>query len=563
MDDPDAPAPRLDAARDADLACAVDADCPGDPRFVRRCIGGLCADLGCNHEDARCDDGNPCTIDTCEGTLTCENRLDGVCCRSAPDCDDGDPCTTDTCEGGTCARELVFDCGPCVDADGDGHLPPRCGGDDCGDGNREVHPGAPEICTGHLDEDCDDTIDVDDLDCQPATASCDGRARLTAGAGVEGTIAVGPRRTGDCGNAAFYELPLDGESDVELRLDLDPTTPVSGTGFEVRGAELALMVESTCGDPASGPVGRPLVCDPAPSFYNPSLHRTLFVRRLPAGASFVELEAQQAVGAPIASELRFTLAASTRPAERPRCDEATVVPGTTTRLPVPTNDGLDCFGPWIASPLTRGPERVHAFTLAEPSRVVLTATPTDGSASRIGLVEACSSDVARATCEESLDARGCQTFATLDRLLPAGTHHVAVEASAPYDLTVRAEPIGDACAGAAALELDGSAATGTTTGAPDRFQYTGAAYYDRSCGSSTGPDVVHTFTLAAETEVQISPSADFDFLVRLLTGCGGDTEWASTGSMVRRLPAGTYYVVLDGADPSQHGPYSLTLTTAP
>jgi hypothetical protein len=50
--------------------------------------GGLCAN-NCELFAAICDDGNKCTVDTCNGGSTCSH--------SATNCDDGDPCTQDSC----------------------------------------------------------------------------------------------------------------------------------------------------------------------------------------------------------------------------------------------------------------------------------------------------------------------------------------------------------------------------------------------------------------------------------------------------------------------------------
>ena len=55
----------------------------------------------------------------------------------------------------------------CTDADGDGYfaeagcIPPR----DCDDTNPAVNPGAPEICDNGIDDDCDQTVDMDDPSC--------------------------------------------------------------------------------------------------------------------------------------------------------------------------------------------------------------------------------------------------------------------------------------------------------------------------------------------------------------------------------------------------------------
>jgi len=53
----------------------------------------------------------------------------------------------------------------CWDADGDGYTDPECGGDDCDDGDFDVHPNAIEDCTDGVDNDCDGAVDAEDEDC--------------------------------------------------------------------------------------------------------------------------------------------------------------------------------------------------------------------------------------------------------------------------------------------------------------------------------------------------------------------------------------------------------------
>ena len=59
-------------------------------------------------KNGHCDDGDPCTIDTC---------VDGVCVHTPVDCDDGDPCTNDKCVDGVCEYSDI--CCP-GDINGDG-----------------------------------------------------------------------------------------------------------------------------------------------------------------------------------------------------------------------------------------------------------------------------------------------------------------------------------------------------------------------------------------------------------------------------------------------------------
>ncbi len=53
--------------------------------------------------------------------------------------------------------------GPCVDRDGDGYGSGCAAGPDCDDTNREIHPGAMELCDG-LDDNCDGRNDGDGAD---------------------------------------------------------------------------------------------------------------------------------------------------------------------------------------------------------------------------------------------------------------------------------------------------------------------------------------------------------------------------------------------------------------
>ncbi len=113
--------------------------------------------------DGDCDDGNPCTVDSCqEGS--CVNDASGT---DGWACDDLDPCTMeDACLAGTCT-------GAPLDADGDGHVSEDCGGDDCDDQDPAVNPGmvegpeGDETCTNAVDDDCDGYLDQDDPGCIP------------------------------------------------------------------------------------------------------------------------------------------------------------------------------------------------------------------------------------------------------------------------------------------------------------------------------------------------------------------------------------------------------------
>jgi hypothetical protein len=139
------PLPDGTACPDGDL-------CNGD----ERCQGGLCSPGTLLH----CDDGDPCTLDSCHAWLGCQNPRVPGCdpCVHAADCADGNPCTDDVCDRGVCLNTLRLDGSSCADGspcngdetcqsgtctagtvvgtclDGDGCCPAGCGApddDDC------------------------------------------------------------------------------------------------------------------------------------------------------------------------------------------------------------------------------------------------------------------------------------------------------------------------------------------------------------------------------------------------------------------------------------------------
>ena len=82
---------------------------------------------------------------------------DEVECSSVEDCEDGDPCTVDTCSTlGSCEYSGL-------DADGDdflaSHAPSGedCGGLDCDDTDDTVHPGAEDLECDDIDKNCNGT----------------------------------------------------------------------------------------------------------------------------------------------------------------------------------------------------------------------------------------------------------------------------------------------------------------------------------------------------------------------------------------------------------------------
>ena len=100
----------------------------------------------------RCDDGDPCTVDSCRGL--------GMCVFEPVRCDDGDACTLDRCDAtGTCRFTSVGACddqNPCTD-------------DRCVDGACQNMPlegiacGASAFCAGRTCTCVEPFLDCDDL----------------------------------------------------------------------------------------------------------------------------------------------------------------------------------------------------------------------------------------------------------------------------------------------------------------------------------------------------------------------------------------------------------------
>jgi hypothetical protein len=59
------------------------------------------------------------------------------------------------------ALKLAVATDPC-DADGDGYTSVDCGGTDCDDFSEFIHPGAQEVCSDGVDNDCDGDVDMSD-----------------------------------------------------------------------------------------------------------------------------------------------------------------------------------------------------------------------------------------------------------------------------------------------------------------------------------------------------------------------------------------------------------------
>ncbi len=189
-----------------------------------QCVGGTCGgsprDCGdgdvCTIDD--CDeDGNTCTntLDPDPGAEgrgvagTCSNGVDDDCdlltdmadpdcaeCFSDPDCEDGNPCTTDTCTGGTCDNTPVLNGTGC----NDGQfctVSDHCTDGVCGGGTRDCSFVADECHDGWCDEAADQCVPQNKADGTP----CNDGQYCTVSDHCTGGVCGGSQR--DCTDADF------------------------------------------------------------------------------------------------------------------------------------------------------------------------------------------------------------------------------------------------------------------------------------------------------------------------------------------------------------------------
>ena len=119
------------------------------------CVGGLCV----AGKAIVCDDGNPCTTETCDKQKGCQTSFGSGPCDDAEPCTKGETCKEGKCQGGTWT--LCNDNQPCTDdlcdpTTGDCQFQPTSGGP-CNDGSTCTTEDvcAVGLCAG-VTVDCDD-----------------------------------------------------------------------------------------------------------------------------------------------------------------------------------------------------------------------------------------------------------------------------------------------------------------------------------------------------------------------------------------------------------------------
>ena len=197
---------------------------------VPNCDGKDCGDDGCGGICGTCDNGNPCTDDSCDADQHCIHENNEASCSDEDPCttgdiciggncvtvgilpcDDGNPCTTDTCvEGEGCTSIPIEDKTEPACDDGNPCTENVCISGECKNSLKDLAELVVEDCLCDEDDDC---VPLEDDDLCNGTLVCDTEAEiptclvdeetivtctLTEGLAPECNVPVCNPETGDC-----------------------------------------------------------------------------------------------------------------------------------------------------------------------------------------------------------------------------------------------------------------------------------------------------------------------------------------------------------------------------
>lgn len=180
--------------------CAKDVDCPKGQNCNTQLYTCYQVATGCTSV-SQCDDGSPCTTDSCELDGKCSHKPIGGCCVKDFDCDDKDSCTTDLCQAGKCAAKSIAGCckNDAACDDGKGCTKDICATSGC------QHIAAGLCCA--TDAECADN-EPGNLDKCVAGQCSHPWPGLVSSCGVGSACTTNGCTTGTCGNGACtYPVP--------------------------------------------------------------------------------------------------------------------------------------------------------------------------------------------------------------------------------------------------------------------------------------------------------------------------------------------------------------------
>ena len=122
-------------------------------------LGDGCTETACKGQNINCNDGNPCTDDSCDMASGCTHT------NHEGTCTDGDECTAgDSCVSGKCQKGTAKNCDDGNTCTIDQCYPKQAGG--C------YHLAKQSACCTGVTSVCDDGNPCTNDDCDPATSGC-------------------------------------------------------------------------------------------------------------------------------------------------------------------------------------------------------------------------------------------------------------------------------------------------------------------------------------------------------------------------------------------------------
>lgn len=396
------------------------------PDEVDPTLGGPCT------EDAQCDDALACTADHCDlAILRCRNVPDdsqcddGIYCNGRElcvpkrgceaggvvTCQDGDPCTIDTC------IEAARDCTRVLrDVDGDGVPDDHCvGGSDCDDTDPAVSSQRTEICGNGRDDDCDGQLDETPCSAPANDVCATAQAAVVPGTTLLTTVAASKDYATTCSVAN----PAAGQ-DVVAVVTV-PGTPSDGprdVRVWARAAssanEVAVALETACGASSS---------EVACGHVAAASGARAIARGVTPGDVLYAVVTTQAEGA---VDLEVEVLPATPKPTNESCASPLAV-ATDVPIPVSLVDPAKDLASACAGAKTG--ELSYVFTLSQPSDVRIFASTVEGAGVPVVTLR-------DDTCTGELRCRASTTPPLFARNLAAGPHVFTVAGTSQIDASV-------------------------------------------------------------------------------------------------------------------------------
>jgi hypothetical protein len=454
-------------------------------------LGGPCLD------NAQCDDGLDCTLDSCNLDLhRCQSAPDdsrcddGVFCNgdeqcdvqlgcrpgSQRDCSDDRTCTIDTCIEATRSCQHVL-----RDADGDGIPDGHCmDGGDCDDADPSIFPGHAEVCGNGKDDNCDGRVDESPCSTPTHDTCLDPLVVSASGTYSVDTTAAAFDYSGSCA------LTQSSRRDVVAAIEITGAASDVDVVAEVPSGRVAIGLARTCGDPASE-----IACNAAPDGAIPVTAARVRAHALAPGNYplyvWADLDSQVV--------LHVTFGPVTPPPTNETCGTATpIVSGmpVVARLVGTAKDVASRCSSFATGDL------VYSFTLAAAADVTAFASSLDGFGDPV-------LSIRRANCALPADEIACASGpepSAFARALPAGNYDLAVTASLPTDVQVELDtaapsvaPADENCATAPALAVNQTVDVSLATHTDD---------VDLSCAAPGSRDAAYDLELGAVSDVLLT-----------------------------------------------------------